>query len=164
MMLNRTNRIILILISIPIAFWLGCAQKKTEKIKKGPHPLKLSDLPKPVRVTVEKLTMGGVIKKIDKEIEEGRLIFDIEARVNNKDVEYDIAENGTIITWEESIPLDSLPEAVRMAVENYFVTTQGLKAHREIEKNVTFYEVEGKKDGQKVTLKLSEAGQILETE
>ena len=79
-------------------------------------------------------------------------------------MEYDIAVDGTILTSEESVEYSTLPKAVSSACEKYFGSAEGLKAHKEIEKGANFYEVEGKKAGKFVALKLSETGQIVEEE
>jgi len=124
----------------------------------------LSDVPEPARATIERLTAGGEIKKIEKEETGGTVIYDVEARLKDKDVEYDVASDGKVLTAEESVPYSSLPAAVRAAVEKYFGSAEGLKASKEIEDGKIFYEVEGKKGGAVIALKLDETGKILEEE
>ena len=128
------------------------------------HKIKLSQVSAPARTTIEKLTAGGKIKMIEKETSNGKTIYDIEATVNGKNVEYDIADNGEVLTSEESVPYDSLPEAVRQAAEKYFGSTENMSASKEIEGNQTYYEVEGKKSGKEISLKLDHTGKILEEE
>ena len=128
------------------------------------HKIKLSQVSAPARTTIEKLTAGGKIKMIEKETSNGKTIYDIEATVNGKNVEYDIADNGEVLTSEESVPYDSLPEAVRQAAEKYFGSTENMSASKEIEGNQTYYEVEGKKSGKEISLKLDQTGKILEEE
>ena len=128
------------------------------------HKVKLSQVSAPARATIEELTTGGKIKMIEKETSNGKTIYDIEATVNGKDVEYDIADNGEVLTSEESVPYDSLPEAVRQAAEKYFGSTENMSASKEIEGNQTYYEVEGKKSGKEISLKLDQTGKILEEE
>jgi uncharacterized membrane protein YkoI len=107
---------------------------------------------------------GGEIKKIDKEEEAGKVIYDVEGTSRGKDVEYDVASDGTVLTSEESVPYASLPQAVRAAVEKYFGSAEGIKASRELEKGETFYEVTGKKAGATKELKLTDKGKIIEEE
>ena len=126
--------------------------------------VKLSQVSEPARATIEKLTAGGKIKLIEKETVNGKTIYDVEATVNGKDVEYDIAENGEVLTSEESIPYNSLPTGVKQAAEKYFGSAKGLSASIELEENQTYYEVEGKKNGQEISIKLDESGKILEEE
>ena len=95
---------------------------------------------------------------------EGKVIYDIEARMHNKDVEYDIASDGTVLSVEKSVPYNSLPEAVRVTAEKYFGTAEGLKSSREIENGTTYFEVEGKKGSKTKALKLTDLGKIVEEE
>jgi uncharacterized membrane protein YkoI len=137
---------------------------KMEAREAPAEKVSLSQVPEPAKAEIEKLTAGGEIMSIEKETEKGKTIYDVEAKVGDKDVEYDVAECGTVLTSEESVPFDSLPADVKTASEKYFGSAQGLKASKEMEKGKTFYEVEGTKAGSKVTLKLSEKGKILEEE
>jgi uncharacterized membrane protein YkoI len=128
------------------------------------HKIKLSQVSEQARATIEKLTSGGQITMIEKEISDGKTIYDFEATVNGKNVEYDIAESGEILTSEESVPYSTLPAEVKQATEKYFGSAEGLSASKEIEENKTYYEVEGKKSGKVITLKLDETGKIVEEE
>jgi len=74
------------------------------------------------------------------------------------------AADGTVLTTEVAVAFDSLPKAVSDAAEKYFGSTKDLNASKEIEKGKAQYEVEGKKADKKVTLKLDDAGKILEEE
>ena len=124
----------------------------------------LSAVPEPARLVIETLIAGGEIKTIEKEEVNGQVIYDVEASVGGKDVEYDVASDGTVLTAEESVPYASVPAAVRAAAEKYFGSAAGLKASREVEDGKTFYEVEGSKKGNAVALKLTDAGRIIEEE
>jgi len=88
----------------------------------------------------------------------------VEATVQGKNVEYDVAEDGTVLSSEQAVPYASLPAAVRDSVEKYFGSAEGLAASQEIEEGKTFYEIEGKKHGAAVALKVTDAGKIIEEE
>lgn len=151
-----------VLVALLIVGIAGCAAK--EKKEAPAEKVSLSQIPPPARAVIEKLTAGGQIKSIDKETQDGKAIYDVEAKVGDKDVEYDVAEDGAILTNEESVAYDSLPAEVKTAVQNYFGSAEGLKASKEMEKGKTFYEVEGSKAGSKVALRLSDTGKVLEEE
>ena len=144
-----------------------CPSKQGEKAEKGEKKeapatqITLSQVPEPARAKIATLTTAGKIKKIEKAEENGKTIYDVEATVQGRDVEYDIAADGTVLTTEQSVPYASLPLAVRNAAEKYFGSAAGLKASVELEDGKTFYEVESKKGK---ALKLSDTGQILEEE
>jgi len=154
------------LVAVLIVGISGCAGILGHGAKKEApgQQVSLSEVPSPARTVIERLTAGGEIKKIEKEEEAGKAIYDVEATVKGKDVEYDVDSDGEVLSREESIPYDSLPAAVKTAVEKYFGSAEGLKASREIEKGETFYEVEGSKAGAKIALKLTETGKIIEEE
>lgn len=155
--------VLVVALVVGISGCAGISGRDREKKAAAPE-VSLSNLPEPVRATVERLFAGGEIKKLDKEVEEGKVIYDLEGKVQGKDVEFDIASDGSVLSAEESVSYSSLPGAVQAAVEKYFGSAQGLEAFKEVEHGKTFYEVEGKKDGAPITLKLTDMGQILEVE
>jgi uncharacterized membrane protein YkoI len=138
--------------------------EKSQKVEKKETPaqsITLAQVPEPAQSAIKKLTATGKIKKIEKDEEDGKTVYDVEATVQGRDMEYDIAADGTVLTTEQSVPYASLPLVVRNAAQEYFGSAAGLKASVEVEGGKTFYEVEGKKGK---ALKLSDTGQILEEE
>lgn len=129
-----------------------------------PPKVTLADLPAAARAAAEKWLAGGTVTRIEKEEENGKVIYDIEATVHGKHVEADIAADGTVLTTEEEIAVAALPEPVRAAAVKYFGGDKDLRAAKEIEGDKTSYEVEGRQAGKKVTLKLDAAGKITEEE
>jgi len=108
----------------------------------------VGQLSEPARAMVDRLTVGGKIEKIDREKEHGRVVYDVEATVKGKHVEYVIADsNGEVLGTENEIELAQLPEPVRMAAERYFGTSAGLKAMKGEEYGKMHYEIEGPKNG-----------------
>ncbi len=139
----------------------GKAEAAVKKEKEPPaKKVSLSDLPAPARTTIEALLMGGVIRALDKEEADGKVVYDLEATIGDLEVEYDVLENGVVISAGMAVPYDSVPKAVRAAAEKYFKTARGLKAFREGEEGQVFFEIEGPT----ATLKLTEKGQIVEEE
>ena len=126
----------------------------------------LADLPAAVRATLDREIPGAKIEKIEKEEDAGKILYDIEGEYKDEDVEMDIAADGKVLTREDSVEFGSLPAVVREAAEKYFGKASDLEAHKEVEfeKNETFYEVEGKKNGHKVTLKYTAAAKLVEEE
>ena len=138
--------------------------EKTLQVEKKEAPaqsITLAQVPEPAQTAIKKLTASGKIKKIEKEEENGKTVYDVEATVQGRDMEYDVAADGTVLTTEQSVPYASLPLVVRNAAEKYFGSAAGLKASVEVEGSKTFYEVEGASGK---ALKLSDTGQILEEE
>lgn len=160
----RTIQSVLVAILIVGLFGCEAISGRSGKKEAPGQAVSLSDIPAPARATIDRLTAGGEIKKIEKEEQNGTVIYDVEAKVKGKDVEYDVASNGKVLSAEESVPYTSLPAVVQAATKKYFGSVEGLKASKEVENGKTFYEVEGKKDNSNITLKISETGQILEEE
>lgn len=147
-----------------IAGLCGCKSLRWGEKETPAQAVAMSDVPAPARAAITRLMAGGEITKIDREGEGDKAIYDVEGKSQGKNVEYDVAADGTVLSTEESVLYASLPQAVRTAAEKYFGSSEGLAANKEIEKGKTFYEVEGKKSGAAVALKLSDTGRILEEE
>jgi uncharacterized membrane protein YkoI len=125
----------------------GCASTKPESAQKD-VPLSLAELSGPARATVERVTAGGHVEQITKEVEKGQTVYDVEATVGGKHLEWVIAEaDGAVLGTEVPIEFSELPEAVRAAAQKYFGTSAGLKAMKGEEYGETHYELEGPKNG-----------------
>jgi uncharacterized membrane protein YkoI len=99
------------------------------------------------------------VDQIDKEFERGKVVYDVEATVGGKHVEYLIGDaDGAVLGTEVSIEYSELPEAVRMAAEKYFDSTSGLKAMKGDEYGETHYEIEGPKNGKNVEATFDPSG------
>ncbi len=142
----------------------GCRAMKSEKEEKSEATrVSLSQLSSPARATVQRVTSGGKVDKIDKEIEHGKVVYDVEATVGGKHVEYSIADSdGAVLGTETSIEFAELPQPVRLAAEKYFGTSTGLKAMKGDEEGKTHYEVEGKKNGKTAEVTFDPSGKRTE--
>ncbi|HUI06818.1 MAG TPA: PepSY-like domain-containing protein [Verrucomicrobiae bacterium] len=168
-MQNRIGRNLVVavpILGLAIATVASAASEKEIGTKPEPdaQKVRLADLPTPVRATIDKEFPGARIDRIEKEKERGKIVYDVEANWKGKHVEMDVAGDGTVLTREESVPFASLPAAARAVAEKYFGSATGLQASKEVENSKTFYEVEGKKDGKKTALKLTEDGKQTETD
>lgn len=142
----------------------GCKCPFAQKKEAPAQAVTLADVPAPAKAAIDKLMAGGEIAKIEREGQGDKAIYDVEGKSQGKNVEYDVAADGAVLSREESVPYASLPASVRTAAARYFGSSEGLSANKEIEKDKTFYEVEGKKGEATITLKLSDTGKILEKE
>jgi len=145
----RISRLMLVpMLAVGVAgLMAGCASTKSGTAQKDVR-VSLAELSAPARAAVEKVTAGGKVDQIDKEIERGKTVYDVEATVGGKHVEFLIADaDGAVLGTEVPIEFNQLPEAVRAAAERYFGTATGLKAMKGVEYGETHYEIEGKKDG-----------------
>jgi uncharacterized membrane protein YkoI len=119
-------------------------------------PQQMSD---PARMTMNKEVGNGRIEKVTKEVERGRKVYDVEANVNGRHMEYLIADsNGELLGTEAPIAWNELPAPVKSAAEKYFGTTNGLTAMKGVEYGETHYEIEGMKNGKKAEMSFDAAG------
>src|SRR5205823_3986029 len=125
----------------------GCASLKSAGAA-GEQRVTIAQLSPSARATVEKMTAGGSVDQIDRELERGKIVYDVEATISGKHVEYLIADSdGEVLGTEVTIDYNELPAVVRTAAEKYFRTGTGLKAMKGIEYGEIHYEVEGPKNG-----------------
>ena len=136
----------------------GCASSKSAHVTKEER-VTIAQLSAPARASVEKLTLGGTVDQIDKEIERGKVVYDVEATVGGQHVEFLIADSdGQVLGNETPIDLSALPEPVRAAAGKYFGGSAGLKAMKGLEYGEIHYEIEGLKNGKTVEVSFDPEG------
>ncbi|HUK82577.1 MAG TPA: PepSY domain-containing protein [Verrucomicrobiae bacterium] len=144
----------------------ACASEKTGREQKEDTAdrVSLAKLTAPARATVEKLTAGGTIEKIDKEMEKGKTVYDVEATINGKHMEYTVGTDGALVGTETSINFSELPDAVRTAAGAYFGSATDLSSSKGVEYGQTTYEIEGQKAGKKAAVTFDETGKLVSEE
>jgi hypothetical protein len=88
--------------------------------KKKDKKIAFDKAPKAVRDAVNERFPGAEVTSVEKETEDGKVIYDIELKHKGRKYEMDILENGTIIEIEKEIALKDVPEAVTKAVKAKF--------------------------------------------
>jgi uncharacterized membrane protein YkoI len=127
------------------ALLAGCASMKSKE-----QDVTLAQVSEPARATIAKETAGGQVDKITREVERGKKVYDVEATVGGKHMEYLVADaNGELLGTEVPIEFSQAPEPVRAAAEKYYGTSTGLTVMKGVEYGETHYEVEGMKNGKK---------------
>src|SRR5690349_10749358 len=109
-MQSQLTRIINLAISIVTLVGLatGCSSLKRGG---GEQDVTLEQMSAPARATISKEIAGGHVDKITKEVERGKTVYDVEATVNGRHMEYLIADaDGALLGTEVPIPFDELPE------------------------------------------------------
>ena len=141
----------------------ACATNKEGKEGREDASVRITmaQLTAPARATVEKLVAGGTVDKIDKEVEKGKEIYDVEATVGGKHMEYAITTDGAVVGTETGIEFNELTGAVQKAAETYFGRTTDLEPARVEEDGQTTYEIEGKKNGKKVAVTFDANGKLV---
>jgi uncharacterized membrane protein YkoI len=141
---------------------VACASSRSSTAAKE-QDVSLAQLSEPARATVTQATSGGHVDKITKEVERGQTVYDVEATVGGRHMEYLVAEaDGKMLGTEVPVEFTELPEPVRAATEKYFGTTTGLTIMKGVEYGETHYEIEGQKNGKKVEVTFDPAGKRTE--
>jgi hypothetical protein len=79
----------------------------------GEKRIKKSDLPPAVQKTADEQSKGASVKGYNKEIENGKVEYEVELLVNGHSKDVSIDPEGNVVEVEEEVALDSLPAAVR---------------------------------------------------
>jgi len=160
--ISRSTMTMLLVAGIAV-LGAACASMKEGKEKKNEaaETVTLAQLPVAARATVERETAAGTIAKIDKENENGKTVYDVEATVGGKHVEYTVATDGAITGTEMSIAYSALPDSIRAAAEKFFGAATGLEAVKGVEDGKSMYEVTGQKNGKKVTAEYDASGKFV---
>ena len=79
--------------------------------------LKRSDLPPAVQKAADEQSKGAVVRGYSSETENGQLEYEVAMTIRGHGRDVSMAADGTILEIEEQVALDSLPAAVRAALE-----------------------------------------------
>jgi uncharacterized membrane protein YkoI len=158
-MQTRADRIIATSIVVGIAsFAAGCASLKPDGAAKEVD-VTIAEVSAPARAAIETETAGGRVDKITREVERGKTVYDVEATVGGRHVEYLIdAGDGKLLGTEVPIEFSALPKPVQEATAKYFGTTGGLVMMKGVEYGETHYEIEGPKNGKTVEVTFDSRG------
>lgn len=163
-MQNRIGRLIATLV-LPVGLAVLATGCGTSGSGEGSSvSVSLEDLPDAPRRTVQRLTSGGRIERIDKEVENGRIVYDVEATIGGKHTEFLVADSdGAVLETETSVDFNQLPAAVRAAAVQYFDSTAGLIALKKDAFGQVSYEITGTRNGRPAEGTFDSTGKLLET-
>jgi hypothetical protein len=82
-------------------------------------PMKMENLPPAVQKTVQEQSKGATVLGLSKEVEHGKTFYEVELKVNGHNRDVLIDPSGSIVEVEEAVPLDSVPAAVKGALEKH---------------------------------------------
>jgi uncharacterized membrane protein YkoI len=120
--------------------------------------VQLKDLPTAVQKTVQEETKSATLVGIGKEKEKGKTVYELETKVNGRTRDLMIDAAGRVYLVEEETALDSVPPAVKTALQSQGkllrleTLTKGTAVTYEaqVEKNGKKSEVEFGADGKPV--------------
>jgi uncharacterized membrane protein YkoI len=125
--------------------------------------VEMSELPQAVRDTIERETKGMEIDDLERDKDDGKIVYELDAEDDDRDMKLKIAEDGTLLEKEEELDDDDLPESILKVIENAY----GEMDIDDVEKRYrlgrrTYYKLEGENDKFKVELEIAEDGTILD--
>ena len=132
-----------------------CAFADSEK------KVQMKDLPPAVQQAVKEQSQGSTLRGLAKEVEKGKTTYEAELTVNGhgKDVSFDAT--GKVVSVEEEVTLESLPEAARTAIQKAAGTGKVKKVESVTENGTSFYEAAITKGGKASELKVDAKGAVV---
>jgi uncharacterized membrane protein YkoI len=97
---------------------LASGARADEKDKKIP----LDKVPKPIVEAINGRFPGADVSSVEKETENGKVVFDVELKHQGRKYEMDIEEDGTIIEIEKEVAQADVPESVTKTIKARFPT------------------------------------------
>jgi uncharacterized membrane protein YkoI len=123
--------------------------------------VKMSDLPAAVQSAVKEQSKGATVRGLTKDTENGKTEYEAELTVNghNRDVSFDAA--GNVISVEDEVPLSSVPEAARAAIQKAAQSGTIRKVELVKENGKTFYEAAIRKAGKSSEIQVDSNGSLI---
>lgn len=123
-------------------------------------------VPKTVLEAFEKAYPNAKEVEFEKEMIEGKAVYEVEYKENGKEYEILYDSDGAILQKEEAIDVKALPEGIVQAIfqEHPKATIEEAKKVMKHDGTITGYEVEIKTEGEELELELDTYGKILKTE
>lgn len=128
--------------------WAVAAEQKIE----------MKDLPPAVQQAVQQQSKGATVRGLTKEVEHGKTEYEAELTVNGhgKDVSFDPL--GKVIGVEEEVPIASIPEAARKAIQKAAGDGKVNKVEQVTEGGKTFYEASLRKGSKNSEIQVDSTG------
>lgn len=82
----------------------------------GEKKLQMKNLPAAVKATVEEQSKGATIRGLAKEKEHGKIVYELELKINGHNKDMMIDASGKILSVEEQVELKDLPAPVQAEI------------------------------------------------
>lgn len=148
---------------VTLAAW--AVDAKDEKVS-------LDQLPPAVKATILKEAAGAEITEIEREMKNGKTVYEAEFLRDGREIEIMVGPDGTLLGREvehedddeDDITVDQIPGPARRALQQLAGDAKILKAEREKEHGVLVYEAEWIVSGVKHEAAVTADGTLLKTE
>ena len=100
---------------------VGCANMHHhEEETSGAKTMKDADVPAAVRDSVNKRFPGAQVTSVERERENGMVVYDYELKQNDRKYESDVKEDGTILEVEKQLQGSEIPSSIQTAVSSKY--------------------------------------------
>jgi len=126
--------------------------------------IKRKDVPKTILAAFEKTYPKAKIKGYAKEVEEGKTVYEVESVEGtvHRDITY--VADGSIVSIEESLPVNKLPDVIRSAAEKQYPKSKISSCEKVTKGTIMQYELVVTTGKQKHELVLNPDGTVAKTE
>jgi len=165
--------------------WVSAEDKDKDKEEE----MTLEQLPAAVRATVDKETQGATILELEKDTEDGKVLYDVEFKIGDTVKEISVAPDGSIVKDEEEdededgekedsedeegddddeeeneqpVKIEELPAAVKATFDKESSGAALEELEMETEDGKVVYEAEVKLDGKDYEICVAADGTLLE--
>jgi uncharacterized membrane protein YkoI len=94
---------------LTLLFWTGIASASEKRVN-------YEDLPPAVQKTAQRESQGATLRGYSKEIENGKIEYEVEMIVAGKSRDVSIDPSGKVIEVEQQVALDAVPAAAMAAI------------------------------------------------
>jgi hypothetical protein len=138
------NVCLIVVVAAAAAFLTAAAHRQQPPPAESERRVTEAEVPKPALATLKKQAGGAAITEFAEEIEHGHTFYEGSWKGPHGNVDCLVTAAGALVEIEESVPADSVPEAVREAASN--AAGDGAKPDFE-KKTLILYEIHFTKDG-----------------
>ena len=145
----------------------GAGEEQEEQVS-------LDQLPPAVKATILREARGGTIQEIERERENGKIVYEAEVIIDGKEFDIEVAADGTLLTregdepeeeTERTVGAQEVPAAALATLKKLAAGVQITEFAEEIEHGHTFYEGSWKApSGGKMDVLVTAAGDLVEIE
>lgn len=104
--------------------------------------IRVEDLPPAVQAAMKDQTQRATILGASKELEHGRISYEVETKLNGKGRDLTFAENGSLMEVEQEVDLDSLPGRAKEAIQRRVAGGTIKKVESVMQGSTTSYEAD----------------------
>ncbi len=147
----------LLIAALTVFLSLGAASSYAEDIS-------LSEVPQAVRASIEHETKGFEIDDIEREKDDGKIVYEVDAENETGQMKLKIAADGTLLEKDQEMDSDTLPRAVFDAVKKEFGDVYFGDIEKRYRRGRTYYKIDAQTDRLEIELEIAEDGKILDKE